>query len=123
MARKWPEEDIRGATMRLRTVCPVLLPARLSLPIRLTAARTGISGLGLRFRIARLEEEAEEIIAVAARDLDNGRGLARDEAALRLVAQHRDEFGAIVGLAAQRLVGDDDRGSRRCGRRDAREYL
>src|SRR4030095_16635430 len=30
--------------------------------------------------------------------------LARYKPALRLVAQHRDKFGAIVGLGAQRLV-------------------
>jgi hypothetical protein len=42
---------------------------------------------------------------------------------LRLIAQHGHELGAIVGLAAQRLVRDDDRGSRQCGRRDAIEHI
>src|SRR6185437_12279719 len=60
---------------------------------------------------------------VVAGNVDIGAGLARDEPALRLVAQHGDEFGAIVGLATQRLVRDDDRGSRRGGRRNAVEHL
>lgn len=34
--------------------------------------------------------------------------LACDEAALGLVAQHRNKLGAIIGLLTQRLVGDDD---------------
>jgi len=76
----------------------------------------------LGFRIA-LENKTEKVVAVAVRDLDIDRGLARDEAALRLVAQHRDELGAIVGLRAQRLVRDDDRGSRHGGRRDAMRII
>jgi hypothetical protein len=36
---------------------------------------------------------------------------------------HVHELGAIVGLAAQRLVRDDDRGSRHYGRRDAVEHI
>ena len=51
------------------------------------------------------------------------RHLARDEAALRLVVQRNDELRAIVGLAVQRLVRNDDRRSRQCGRRDAVEHL
>src|SRR5262249_42209331 len=58
-----------------------------------------------------------------ARKEDIVRTLARYEAALSLVAQHRDELGAIVGLAAQRLVRDDDRGSRQCRRRDAVKHI
>jgi malate synthase len=45
------------------------------------------------------------------------------EAALGLVVEHRDELGAIVGLAAQRFVRDDDRGSRQCSRRDTIEHI
>src|SRR5664280_1919768 len=73
-------------------------------------------------RIASLEvpialEKREAVVApaVVARNEGVGRrNLARDKAALRLIAQHRDKLGAVVGLAAQRLVRDDDRGSRQC---------
>ena len=58
---------------------------------------------------------------VAARNGDTNRRPAHQEAALGLVVEHRDELGAIVGLAAERLVRDDDRGSRQCSRRDAIE--
>jgi hypothetical protein len=49
---------------------------------------------------------------VAARNGDTDRRPAHQEAALGLVVEHRDELGAMVGLAAQRVVRDDDRGSR-----------
>src|SRR5689334_5766767 len=49
--------------------------------------------------------------------------LPRDEATLWLVVQDHDEFGAIVGLLAQRLVRDHDRGSRLRGRCDAIEHI
>src|SRR6266436_1638694 len=65
-----------------------------------------------------LEKGAEAIVTP-----DIAAQLARHKAALGLVVQHRDELGAIVGLAAQRLVRDDDRGSRQCGRRDAIEHI
>ena len=45
------------------------------------------------------------------------------EATLGLIAQHRDKLGAIVGLGAQRLVRDDDRRSRQCGRPDAIDHI
>ena len=79
-----------------------------------------------------LEKETEAVVApvvaarngdMAARNGDMDRRPAHQEAALGLVVQHRDEFGAIVGLAAQRLVRDDDRGSRHCGRCDAIEHI
>src|SRR5581483_6889396 len=110
-------------------------PALLRRPVIVLAAPlTRIDG-GRR-RIALLEEEAKAVAApvpapgaatkgVAARD-DVGRRrrrLARDEPALGLVAEHRDEFGAIIGLAAQRLVRDDDRGARYGGRCDAVEHI
>ncbi len=62
-------------------------------------------------------------VVLVARDARVGRGRARDEAALRLVAQHRDEFGAIIGFGTQRLVRDGDRGQRHSGRRDLVEHL
>src|SRR5260221_8390390 len=90
----------------------VSLPARLPLTIvrlrlHLTAAPLAwIYRLGFRTAPA---EEAPAVVAPIARNEDIGRGLARDKAALGLIAQDRDELGAIVGLAAQRLVRDDDR--------------
>ena len=87
----------------------VLPPALWPLTIVLAAARARISSWGVRIA---LENRAEEVVASDVRDRDIGRGLARHETALRLTAQHRDELGAIIGLAAQRLVRDDDRGSR-----------
>src|SRR5690349_16400083 len=78
----------------------------------------------LRIRIA-LEKEAEAIVSLPVAVVpavvvghENLARLAGDEAALGLVAQHHDKLGAIVGLLAQRLVGDDDRGSRQHGWRD-----
>ena len=64
------------------------------------------------------EPEAVVVPAVALKE-GFSRRLARYEAALGLIAQHRDKFGAIVGLGAQRLVRDDDRRSRQCGRPNA----
>src|SRR5437879_5545392 len=107
----------------LRAACRVLPPARLDRTIVLAAAATHIAGLGVP--IALEIEETETVVAldVVARNEDISRRPARYKAALGLITQHRDELGAIVGLAAQRLVRDDDRGSRRCGRRDAIEHL
>src|ERR1700739_2235239 len=96
-------------------------------PIILAAAlpRIAIAGWGRRRGRIGLEE-GEEAVAAAPGVARNGvtfrnprRRLARDEAALGLVVEHRDELGAVVGLGTQRLVRDDDRGSRRGGRRDA----
>src|SRR5690242_6722297 len=77
-----------------------------------------MAGLGLA-----PQEKSAETIASEVRDRSIDRGLARYAAALRLVAQNRDKLGAIIGLAAQGLVRDDDRGSRQCGRRDAIEHF
>src|SRR5213079_3218631 len=109
----------------LRATYRVLLPARLPLTIILAAARARNASLGVPIALEIEEAEAEAVVArfVAARNEGIGRRPARHEAALGLVVQHRDELGAIVGLAAQRLVRDDDRGSRQCGRRDAIEHL
>ena len=67
-------------------------------------------------------KKVEDAVAprVASRD---DRGPTRHEAALGLVVQHYDELGTKVGLAAQRLVRDDDRGSRQSSRRDAIEHI
>src|ERR1700704_2269789 len=99
----------------------MLPPAPLHRIIVLAAAPPRIGSLG----IPRLEKGPRAVVVpeIAAGSESIGRRLARDEAALRLVAQYRDKLGAIVGLAAQRLVRDDDRGSRQCGRRDAIEHL
>src|SRR5581483_9707818 len=86
---------------------------------------------GLRIGIALPKEEeavAAEGAAIApaivAGHLHRRRGrLAGDEAALRVVAQDRNELGAVVGLGAERLVRDDDRGPRQRGRRDAIPHL
>src|SRR5579883_1587025 len=63
-----------------------------------------------RLRVAvALEEREKAAVApdiAAARDEAIGRRLARDKAALRLIIEHRDELGAIVGLATQRFVRD-----------------
>src|SRR2546429_4013702 len=83
----------------LRAACRVLPPALLHRLIVLAGARTRIARLGVPIA---LEKEAEAVVApvVAARDGDIDRRPARHETALGLVVQHRDELGAIVGLAA-----------------------
>src|SRR5215469_11715629 len=97
--------------------------------IVLAGART--SGLGVPITLVK---EAESVVTpivaarkgaidraalgLVSRNGDIDRRPAHQEAALGLVVKHRDELGAIVGLAAQRLVRDDDRGSRQCSRRD-----
>src|SRR5258708_8626895 len=105
----------------MRATCRVLLPARLPLTIVLAAGGARARIYRLRVPIALEIEEAEAVVArfVVVRNEDIGRGPARHEAALGLVVQHRDELGAIVGLAAQRLVRDDARGSRLCRRSDS----
>src|SRR6266404_8035675 len=97
----------------------VLLPAWWHLIIVLAAAPTRIASLGIPIGLEKRPVAPE----VAARNGDISRRPARHKAALGLVVQHRDELGAMVGLAAQRLVRDDDRGSRHCGRRDAIEHI
>src|SRR5262249_26317990 len=114
--------SIVSVPRRLRAACRVLPPALLHRLIVLAGARTRIAGLGVPIA---LEKGAETLVAppAAARNRDIDRRPARHKAALGLVVQHRDELGAIVGLAAQRLVRDDDRGSRQCSRRDAIEHI
>src|SRR6202521_2124889 len=56
-------------------------------------------------------------------DADIGRARAVDDAALRLVVQRNDEFRAIIGLAVERLVRNDERGPRQCRWRDAIEHI
>src|SRR5882757_8764396 len=74
-----------------------LPPAWLRLTIVLAAARRRISCWGNRIA---LEHKTEEVVA-AVRNGDIGCGHARYESALWLIAQHCDELGAIIGLAAQ----------------------
>src|ERR1035437_2952063 len=69
--------------------------------------------------IAPGKKEAGVAPEVVARKVAIGGRLARYKPALRLVAQHRDKFGAIVGLATQRLVRNDDRGGREGPRGDS----
>src|SRR5450759_3623717 len=73
--------------------------------------------------IAPGKKEAGVAPEVVARKVAIGGRLARYKAALGLVAQHRDKFGAIVGLATQRLVRNDDRGARQGGLRDSIEHV
>src|SRR5262249_56558160 len=106
----------------LRAACHVLPPALLHWLIVSAGARTRIGRLGVPIG---LEKKAEAVVApvVASRNADTDRRPAHQEAALGLVVKHRDELGVIVGLAAQRLVRDDRRGSPRCSRRHAIERL
>src|SRR5262249_60444348 len=61
--------------------------------------------------IAPGKKEAAVASEVVARKVDVGASPARYKPALRLVAQHGDKFGAIVGLSAQQPVLDRDPGS------------
>ena len=85
--------------MRPTRGVPVLPPALLHRLIVLAGARRCIARLGVPIA---LEKEAEAAVApaIVARNLDIDRRPARHEAAPGLVVQHRDELGAIVGLAA-----------------------
>src|SRR6516225_2820397 len=103
-----------AARRGLRAACRVLPPALYRL-IVLAGARTPVGRLGVPIA---LEKKAEAVVAPVVAARDDCRP-AHQEAALGLVVEHRDELGAVVGLAAQRLVRDDDRGSRQCSRRDA----
>src|SRR5882724_9676774 len=74
--------------------------------------------------IVKLETPAApaEAVVVTARGANIARAPAHREAAVWLVVQHHDELRAIIRLAVQRLVRDDERRSRQCGRRDTIEY-
>src|SRR6185503_4276392 len=118
--REGIEVPFNSALRGKRVMCRVLPPAWLERLILLATAPARIDGL----RVPTGLEERVEAVVGGACDEDIGRGgLARDEAALRLIAQNRNELGAIVGLFAQRLIRDDDRGPRYRGRRDAIEHL
>src|SRR5450631_2684084 len=100
-----------------------VLPPALSHPTIVLAAQPGgIASLGAPIALKN-EPEAAVVPDVVARNEGFGRRLARYEAALGLIAQHRDKLGAIIGLGAQWLVRDDDRGSRQCGRADTIEHI
>src|SRR5207247_6971634 len=103
--------------------CRALSPAPWRITVR-AAGRAQSARLGVP--IGRRREKSPEAAAapeVVVRNDEIGRRPACNEATLRLVAQDRDELGAIVGLAAQGFVRDDDRGSRHGGRRDAIEHI
>src|SRR5262245_2871537 len=72
-------------------------------------------------RIVETPATPAEAEVVTAHDADIGRARAVDDAALRLVVQRNDELRAIIGLAVQRLVRNDERGPRQYGWRDAIE--
>jgi hypothetical protein len=96
--------DDPESTMRLRVACRGLPPALLHRLIELAGARIGRSGVPFA-----LEKKPSLFSSCRSGVID--RRPAHQEAALGLVVEHRDELGAIVGLAAQRLVRDDDRGN------------
>src|SRR5258706_14196455 len=98
----------------LCAACRVLPYAPWHRIIVLAAAPARIVSLGVPIG---LEKGAEAVVdpAVAARNGVIIRRQARHKAALGLVVQHRDKLGAIIGLAAQRLVRDDDRGGNAVG--------
>src|SRR5665213_4377283 len=106
---------------------PRLTAGLLHSTIVLAARPAGIASLGAPIALKKEPEDAvvSAVVVpdVVARYEGFGRRFARYEAPLRLIAQHRDKLGAIVGLGAQRLVRDDDRGSRQCGRPDAVEHI
>src|SRR5262249_21635545 len=60
-------------------------------------------------RAAAPARKSVVVRSVTARDAYIGRGPAHREAALWLVVQRYDEFRAIVSLAVQRLVRNDER--------------
>src|SRR5215468_6525776 len=74
-------------------------------------------------RVVETPATPAEAEVVTARDADIGRARAVDDAALRLVVQRNDELRAIIGLAVQRLVRNDERGPRQYGWRDAIEHI
>src|ERR1700722_3132514 len=98
---------LRISLLRLRRIEPAV---RITLTAQARIGGLGGALLGIALRVpTELKKRAEEVAVVPARHGDvSRRRLARDEAPLRLVAQHRDELGTIVGLFAQRLIRDDD---------------
>src|ERR1700753_2129924 len=101
----------------------LISPPRRALLLRRTIvlAPRHVVGLVVRIGPEQREESAAIAVVAIARAIVAGdaivlfhrrRRLARDETALGLIAQHRDEFGTIIGFGAERFVGDDDRGPR-----------
>src|SRR5262249_52239584 len=74
-------------------------------------------------RIVETPATPAEAEVVTAHDADIGRARAVDDAALRLVVQRNDELRAVIGLAVQRLVRNDERGPRQYGWRNAIEHI
>src|SRR5207253_2730735 len=71
----------------------LLIIVRLHRTKILTAAPARIARLGVPIALVKGAEEAVVAPEAAVRNLDIDGRLARDEAALRLIAQHRDELG------------------------------
>src|SRR2546421_5925214 len=101
---------LRSPAWLLATQVGIATPTRIA-RLRARAALRAPAALGVPvalIRIPRLRAPAalgkpsEAVVAVGVRNEHVGGRLARDEPALRLVAQHRDELGAVVGLGAQR---------------------
>src|SRR6478736_1259221 len=117
LVREWIHANRLCDRFGLRALCFVLPPA----PTIVLATRpTGIAGLGTPTALRKKEPVVPEVVV---RNVDIGRNLARYEATLGLIAQHRDKLGAIVGFFAEWLVRDDDRGSRQCGRPNAIDHI
>jgi hypothetical protein len=95
------------------------LPLLLIILLAAALARRGVLGV----RIAPAKGAEKVVPAATARDAEIVLALAHRKAALWLIVQDHDELRAIVGLAVQRLVGNDERGSRQCGRADAIEHI
>ena len=100
----------------LRAVCRVSLPALLHSTIAPAARPTGIASLGAPIALKK-EPEAIVVPAVRTGSCRSQRRprsrLARYEATLGLIAQHRNKLGAIVSLGAERMVETtiEDRGN------------
>ena len=88
-----------------------VLPPPAPLYWTIVVAPTRIAGLGVPIALEKREAVVAPAVAARNEGIAWRRNLARYEAALGLIAQHRDKLGAVVGLAAQRLVRDDDRGN------------
>ena len=105
-------EPVTGPGGQQSARCRFLLPPTL---LRLIVAAAppwllpycGVLGPGASKKLKKPPSFQDLLLSVGERN----RRPSRYEAALRLVAEHRNKLGAIVGLAAQRLVRDDDRGS------------
>jgi hypothetical protein len=94
---RWKRRLATKQEKRIRQRTPIVI-----VPLIVAAPRRS-----LEVPIPPVKKEVVVVPAVA-RNEGFGRRVARDEAALGLVVQHRDELGAIVGLGAQRLIRDDD---------------